>query len=81
MTDLVSVVIPCRNEVKAIAKAHGRSAAQIALRYVIQRGSPLATASMNPAHLADDLDLFSGWTLTDHEMAVLNSVRFPKPPP
>jgi hypothetical protein len=49
---------------------------------VIQRGSPLANASLNPQHLADDivLDIFD-WELSAQAMAVLNSECFPNPPP
>ena len=46
------------------------------MRYVIQRGFPLATASLNPVHLADDLDIF-GWRLSPEQMAMLRAVRFP----
>ena len=69
----------------SIAAKHNRTAAQVGLRYMIQCGSQLATASLNPQHpqhLADDLvlDIFD-WELSAQEMAVLNSECFPKPPP
>ena len=67
-------------EVKAIAAAHGRSTAQVALRYVVQQGIPLATATNNPKYQQEDLGIFD-FTLSAHEMAVLNSVRAPGPPP
>ena len=43
---------------------------------MIQRGFPLATASLNPVNLADDLDIF-GWRLSPEQMAMLRAVRFP----
>ena len=46
----------------------------MALKWVIQRGHALVTATVNPALVRDDLDIF-GWRLTDHEMCVLDSVR------
>mmetsp|Transcript_53309 Transcript_53309/g.100273 ORF Transcript_53309/g.100273 Transcript_53309/m.100273 type:complete len:320 (+) Transcript_53309:70-1029(+) len=52
----------------SLAKAHGKSTATIALKYLVQRGVPTITKSSNPVHLADDLDLWS-WNLTDAEMA------------
>lgn len=73
---------PSAPTVMSIAAKHNRTAAQVGLRYMIQCGSPLATASLNPQHLADDLvlDIFD-WELSAQEMAVLNSECFPKPPP
>lgn len=51
-----------------LAKAHNKSTVAVALKYLVQHGVPAVTKSSNPAHLADDLDLFS-WNLTDAEMA------------
>jgi len=45
-----------------IGAAHNKTAAQVALRWIVQKGYPLATASHNPKHLAEDVDLFS-WSL------------------
>ena len=54
----------------AIGAAHNRSSAQVALRYLTQRGIPLITASDKEAHVASDLASF-GLTLSDGEMAAL----------
>ena len=61
-------------EVLKIARAHGKSGAQIALRYIVQLGYPFVTASGLSNYDVQDLDLFS-WQLTDAEMATLNAVR------
>ena len=54
----------------AIGAAHNRSSAQVALRYLTQRGIPLITASDKEAHVASDLASFE-LTLSDGEMAGL----------
>lgn len=60
--------------VKAIASAHNVSAAQVALRWIVQRGHMLAVLSGNPAHQANDADLWS-FELTDDEMQRLTQLR------
>ena len=55
---------------KAVGAAHNRSAAQVALRYLTQRGIPLITSSDSAVHVADDLSVF-GFSLSDAEMAAL----------
>ena len=54
----------------AIGAAHNRSSAQVALRYLTQRGIPLITASDKEAHVASDLASFE-LTLSVGEMAAL----------
>ena len=46
------------NLTNSIGKKHGKSGAQVALRYVIQSGLALATRSDNPAYLAEDIDVY-----------------------
>ena len=65
--------------IQSIAKDHGKSSAQVALRWIIQQGLIFATATDNPKHIEEDLDVFD-WELSEHEMAVLNSVRSGPPP-
>ena len=45
-------------DVQAIARRHNKSAAQVALRWVVQQGVPFVTAAMNPTFMVEDLDLF-----------------------
>merc|ERR1712107_181980 len=56
--------------VKGIAAAHNVSAAQVALRWIVQRGHTLAVLSSSPEHQANDADLWS-FQLTDDEMGTL----------
>lgn len=58
---------------KSIGAKHGKTAAQAALRWIIQSGATFTTSSTNPAHLQEDLDVFD-WALTDEEMTVLGNL-------
>merc|ERR1711871_465249 len=57
-------------DVVQIAKRHGVSAAQVALRWVVQQGVVAVTASMQEKYDVEDLHVFS-FELTDTEMAIL----------
>ena len=62
--------------VTQIASAHNRSAAQILLRWVVQQGHALATATVKRSYMLEDLDLY-GWALSDAEaeqLAALGAV-------
>ena len=54
--------------IRKIAEAHGVSAAQVILRWDLQRGIVVIPGSGNPEHIKENLDLF-GFELTDAEMA------------
>jgi 2,5-diketo-D-gluconate reductase B len=58
-----------------IAQSKGRSIAQVALRWLVQRGSiaPIPRSS-NPGRLAENLDVFS-FTLSDDEMARIGALK------
>merc|ERR1712238_235984 len=62
--------------VSAIGKAHNVSGAQVALRWLVQSGSPVTAATTNPKHLQEDIDIFS-FHLTDAEMRQLNMASSP----
>lgn len=53
--------------IKTIAAAHGVSAAQVILRWDLQRGIVVIPGSSNPVHIRENLDLF-GFELSDKEM-------------
>lgn len=53
--------------INAIAAAHGVSAAQVILRWDLQRGIVVIPGSSNPEHIRENLDLF-GFELSDEEM-------------
>jgi 2,5-diketo-D-gluconate reductase B len=58
-----------------IAKGKGRTVAQVALRWLIQRGNiaPIPRSS-NPARLAENLDVF-GFTLSEDEMRRIGALK------
>lgn len=58
--------------VKAIAAGHNVSAAQVALRWILQRGHTLAVLSSSSEHQANDADLWS-FELADDEMETLTA--------
>lgn len=51
-----------------VGTAHGKTAAQVALRWLVQRGFACVPKAANPAHMAENLDIFD-FKLTDKEMA------------
>jgi len=60
--------------VKGIAAAHNVSAAQVALRWIVQRGHTLAVLSSSTEHQANDADLWS-FELADAEMDTLTKLQ------
>ena len=63
-------------EVIAAAKTYGVSGAQIGLKWVVQRGFPLATSIWKLEYMDEDLSLW-GFTITDADMKVLDAVYRP----
>ena len=57
---------------QTIGDAHGKTTAQVALRWILQHNVTIATQSTNPDHLADDVAIFD-FMLTDTEMAQLDA--------
>ncbi len=55
-----------------IGDAHGKTAAQVALRWLVQQGIITIPKSGSVPHLRENLDVFS-WQLTDAEMQRLNT--------
>lgn len=60
----------------AIAKVHGVSAAQVVLKWSLQRGVAVVTGTDNAAHMKSDLDLF-GFTLTQDELDKISALKPP----
>lgn len=54
--------------ISRIAKAHGKSSAQVILRWDLQRGIVVIPGSSNPAHITENISIFD-FSLTDDEMA------------
>jgi len=61
----------------SIGRAHGKSAVQVALKWIVSKGVAVVTKSLNPAHLKEDLDLFD-FELSDAEVAALDAATFAK---
>ncbi len=59
--------------IQMIAKAHGVSAAQVILRWDLQRSIVVIPGSGNPDHIKENLDLF-GFELTDEEMEQIGAL-------
>ncbi|AKS35016.1 aldo/keto reductase [Mycolicibacterium goodii] len=59
--------------VAAIAEAHGRTTAQVLLRWSIQLGNIVISRSSNPERIASNLDVF-GFELTAAEMDTLSGL-------
>lgn len=51
-----------------LAERYGKTAAQVILRWHVQMGTSIIPGSKNPAHIADNADIFV-FGLTDEEMA------------
>eukprot|EP00933_Yihiella_yeosuensis_P060822 TRINITY_DN63622_c0_g1_i1.p1 TRINITY_DN63622_c0_g1~~TRINITY_DN63622_c0_g1_i1.p1 ORF type:complete len:356 (+),score=58.52 TRINITY_DN63622_c0_g1_i1:57-1070(+) len=60
------------SHLSTIARRHSKSTSQVALKWIVDKGYALATASKSPHHIAEDLDLFS-WQLDSSEMAFLDT--------
>jgi diketogulonate reductase-like aldo/keto reductase len=59
--------------VTAVAQAHGKSSAQVLIRWSIQLGNVVIPRSSDPQRIKDNLDVFD-FELTDAEMASLNGL-------
>ncbi len=60
--------------INAIAKAHNVSAAQVILRWNLQRNVIVIPGSSNPDHIKENLDLF-GFKLSDEEMQMITELN------
>jgi 2,5-diketo-D-gluconate reductase A len=58
----------------SIAQAHGKSPAQVAIRWSIQLGNVVIPRSGNPERIKQNIDVF-GFELTDNEMASINGLN------
>jgi diketogulonate reductase-like aldo/keto reductase len=65
---------PGADALERIGKAHGKTAAQVSLRYLVQRGAVSIPRTANPEHLKANLDVFD-FELTAPEMAELKSLN------
>lgn len=62
------------NEViSGIAASHGRSAAQVILRWNLQKGVVVIPSSSNPDHIKENTEIFD-FELTEEEMDLINAL-------
>jgi 2,5-diketo-D-gluconate reductase B len=66
--------VPGSEVLERIGKAHGKSAAQISLRYLTQQGLVPIPRTANPVHLKENLDVFD-WNLAAEELAELKKLN------
>ena len=68
--------VPGNEVLERIGKAHGKSSAQVALRYLVQQGIIPIPRTATPEHLAANLALFD-FALSDAEMAEIDMLKRP----
>jgi diketogulonate reductase-like aldo/keto reductase len=62
-------------DVSAVAAAHNRSTAEVALRWVVQQGVVAVSSTTKESHMRSDLSIFDeGFELSDEEMSRLHAV-------
>jgi len=66
--------VPGADALERIGKAHGKSSAQVSLRYLVQLGCVPIPRTATPAHLKENLDVFD-FALSDAEMAELKALN------
>ncbi len=59
--------------ITAIAEAHGKSAAQVILRWNLQKGVVIIPGSSNPEHIKENISIFD-FELSDIEMEQINAL-------
>ena len=59
--------------ISSIAAAHGKSSAQVILRWNLQKGVVVIPGSGNPAHIQENAELYD-FELTDEEMEKINAL-------
>jgi hypothetical protein len=65
--------------VAAIAKAHNVSSAEVGMRWIVQSGHPLVTASAEKEYDVQDVSGVFAFELTPSEMAQLAAIKHPHP--
>ena len=64
--------------VTEIGKKHGKSGAQVSLKWVVQQGIVVLPKSSRKDYQLENIDLF-GWELTEAELAQLTNLTRPQP--
>ncbi len=64
--------------VKELAAGHGKTPAQVALRFLIQNGISVIPKSVHDGRIKENIDVFD-FVLTDEEMTALSALDTAKP--
>lgn len=59
---------------RGIAESHGKTPAQVSLRWLVQHGLVVIPKSSSVEHLRENMDIF-GWDLTKKEMEEIDAIR------
>lgn len=59
--------------IKAIAETHGKTPAQIALRWLLHKGLIIIPKASSEKHLRENIALFD-WKLTEEEIAAVDNI-------
>ncbi|MBV7393244.1 aldo/keto reductase [Mameliella sediminis] len=68
--------VPKDPTLQAIGATHGKTAAQVALRWVVQQGFVALSKTATPARVAENAAIFD-FTLSDSEMATISALARP----
>src|SRR5262245_64151140 len=68
--------VPGKETLERIGKAHGKSASQVALHYLVQQGIIPIPRTANPDHLAAEFAVFD-FKFGDREMAEIGGLKWP----
>ena len=68
--------VPGNETLERIGRTHGKTATQVALRWLVQQNIVAIPRSANPDHLKANLDIFD-FELTDAEMAEITALKRP----
>ena len=66
--------VPGADALERIGKTHGKTAAQVSLRYLVQLGCGAIPRTANPAHMKENIEVFD-FNLSDAEMAELKALN------
>ena len=61
--------------IKEIADKHGKSAAQVTLRWSVQRGVSIVPKSEKEARIVENIDIFNGFNLSTEEMDKISGLN------
>jgi D-xylose reductase len=73
LADSKNDILTETDTIKTIAAAHNKTAAQICLKWGVQRNTTIVPKTSNPARLLENIDLFD-FDLTEDQMAAIDKL-------